>query len=471
MKKLHSIISAILLTCSVSYAQPVQLTVEDAVQKSITTSKLLRVSESKVTQANAKIEETNSTSLPSVTLSGGYTRLSNVPVFTFDNASTITGLLSLLNALPGSSLQGQFSQQYINTAGDLVRAQGATSLFPAILDQTQFRLSAQQVLFAGGKIDAGKDIAKYSFNAAKLDVENDKLTIVYATRQTYWQLYKALEVKKSLQESAKQLKARIADAEILQKGGMITNNEVLKLKVSLSNLNVQILEVETQIRSAMVALNNLTGMPLPTVIELASQPTNSNTVSGDATQLISNAQKQRPDVLANEQRINMAKAGVDVSSANWYPTVAVTGNVLYANPNQRYIPSKQQFDATWDVGVNFQWNVWNWMATSHQTAQSQAQLIQAEEGTKAMKDNIAVEVMQNYMSLNPSMERIKVADESIAQAQENYSVTSNKYKAGTATSTDVIEAETLLLQTKINKISAIVDYELALAKLKKSLGE
>ena len=452
-------------------AQSIQLTVDEAVKKSVDASRLLRVSESKVVQANAKIEETNSTSLPSVTLSGGYTRLSNVPVFSFDNASTITGMLSLLNALPGSSLQGQFSPQYIQTAGDLVRSQGSTSLFPALLDQTQFRLSAQQVLFAGGKIAAAKDVAKYSYNAAKLDVENDKLTMAYNTRQIYWQLYKALEVKKSLMESVRQLTARVTDAEILQKGGMVTTNEVLKLKVSLSNLNVQILEVETQVRSTMVALNNLTGQPLNTQIELSSQPSYSNTMSEDANQLISNAQQKRPDVLATEQRINMAKTGVDISNANWYPTVAVTGNVTYANPNQRIIPSKQQFDATWDVGVNFQWSVWNWMATSHQTAQSQAQLIQAEEGSKAVKENIAVEITQNYLSLKPVKERIKVSDESIVQAQENYSVVSNKYKAGTATSTDVIEAETLLLQTKVNKISAIADYELALAKLKKSLGE
>lgn len=455
-------------------AQPVKITIEEAVTKALTTSKMLKASDAKVTQASASVSEADASSLPSLTFSGNYTRLSgNPPVFAFDNAATVTQLLTLFNALPGSPLTGQFNSGYIQNAGDVTRAASANAapLFPVILDNYQFRLTAQQVLYSGGRVDASKDMARHSTEAAKLDYANDKISLAYATRQAYWAMYRARELRKSLDETSKQLAARVKDAELMLKAGMITTNDVLKLKVSLSNINVQILDVDNQIRSAMVAMNNLLGLPLTTIIELSTEPQYAAPAVTDVNMMITNARSQRPDLLANEERIKMADAGITASKSGWFPTLAVQGNFLYANPNQRFIPNRPEFNYTWDLGVNLQWKIWDWQVTRYQTEQSEARYIQAVESSNALKDNVSVEVTQNYLSLSPAKERITVSDESVSQAQENYTVVENKYKAGTATSTDVLEAETLLLQSKINKLTAIVDYELALAKLNRSLGK
>lgn len=462
---LYSIVSA--------NGQPLSLTIEDAVKRATETSRILKASRTRVSQSEAKVEQANIASLPTFTLTGGYNRLSDVPAFSFDNASTITGLLTLLNALPGSSLQGQFSQSYINSAGQVVREQSANSAptFPVILDQIQFQLNAQQVLYAGGRIDASKEIAKFSAEASRYDVENDKISIAFAVRQAYWAMYKAQELRKSLDESAKQLSARITDAKNMNKAGMLTSNDVLKLQVSLSNINVQILDIDNQIRSGMIAMNNLIGVALTTELQLATNPQNEVKNTEQQSELVSYAVSRRPDILANQKRINAAQSAISLSESNWYPTVAIGGNVLYANPNQRVFPVRSRFDATWALGINFSWNIWNWNLTRYQTDESKAQLIQIEESTKALEDNVKVEVMQNYMSLQPAKERIKVSNESVLQAEDNYNIVSNKLKAGTATSTDVLEAQSLLLQSKINTISATVDYELAQVKLLKSLGK
>ena len=121
--------------------------------------------------------------------------------------------------------------------------------------------------------------------------------------------------------------------------------------------------------------------------------------------------------------------------------------------------------------MNLSWDLWNWMLPSHQASQALAQVSQQQETSSALKDAVAVEVTQNYLSLAPAKERISVAEIAISQAVENNNVVINKFKVGTSTSTEVIEAETLLLQAKVNKISAIADYEIALSRLYKSLGK
>ena len=221
----------------------------------------------------------------------------------------------------------------------------------------------------------------------------------------------------------------------------------------------------------MVSLNNLIGQPLTTQLELTTIASENEKQIAEMSSSISTAQKDRPDVKANELRALSIEKNVDIAHSGWYPMVSANASYLFANPNQRIFPAHDKFDGTWSVGINLSWDLWNWMLPSHQAAQAQAQLAQSRENISAQKDGIAVEVMQNYLALSPSKERISVAETAVNQATENYKVVSNKYKAGSSTSTEVIEAETLLMQSKVNKISAIVDYELSVARLNRSLGK
>jgi outer membrane protein TolC len=66
---------------------------------------------------------------------------------------------------------------------------------------------------------------------------------------------------------------------------------------------------------------------------------------------------------------------------------------------------------------------------------------------------------------------MSVAREAVVQAEENYSMVASRFAAGLATSTDVLEAETLLLQARTSEISAQVDYMLAKARFLNSLGK
>ncbi len=419
-------------------AQNLQLSLEDAQKRALETAKLLKVSKQKVVQAEAKSEENSSAMLPSLKLQGSYNRLSDVGPSQFDNPFS-----------PGTKI----------------------TLANPVLDNYSLSLTATQILFAGNRLTAAKDIADYSAKAAMYDLQNDKSSTVYNITLTYWALYKARDLRKSANESIKQLEARVKDGENLFKAGMITNNDLLKIKVQLGNVRVMSLDAEQSCNSLQLALNNLIGQPLNTALELSSVPAGSNESSFDIQGAIGEALKTRPDFMANEMRVLAADRGIDAANGGYYPQIAASAQYVYANPNQRIFPSHAEFDGTWALGINLQWDLWNWMTPKHQADQASAQKAQAEEGLSAMRDGMSVEATQNYLALTPAKERIRVAEEALGQATENNSITASRYKAGTATGTEVIESETLLLQSKVNKISAIVDYELAVAKLNRSLGK
>jgi outer membrane protein TolC len=106
----------------------------------------------------------------------------------------------------------------------------------------------------------------------------------------------------------------------------------------------------------------------------------------------------------------------------------------------------------------------------HQTQQAQAQLAQAQDALGQLRDGITLEVTQNYLTLHQSRERIGVSQQTVKQAEENYRVTNEKFRLGVALNSDLLDAEASLLQAKWNYIQSLVDYELAQARLQKSIG-
>ena len=68
-------------------------------------------------------------------------------------------------------------------------------------------------------------------------------------------------------------------------------------------------------------------------------------------------------------------------------------------------------------------------------------------------------------------ERIGVSRQAVHQAQENYRVTNEKFKLGVALNTDMLDAEVASLQAKTNFTQSLVDFQLAEARLEKSIGK
>ena len=70
-----------------------------------------------------------------------------------------------------------------------------------------------------------------------------------------------------------------------------------------------------------------------------------------------------------------------------------------------------------------------------------------------------------------SKESISVANDNVKQAEENYRVTDQQFKNGLTLNSELLDAEVALLQAKTNYVQSLVDYELAVAQLEKSVGK
>lgn len=413
------------------------LTLDDAVNMSLNNSKALHASQMKVSAAEARTGEMSAAQLPQVTFRGGYTRLSEVPSFMF--------------TIPGTSQKVEVS--------------------PAVFNNYTLMLSVQQPVFTGFRLESSVRAAEYSAEATKVDFTKDKSEVVLAVKTAYWSLYKAQEFERVAKENKETVTAHLTDIENMAKNGMATNNDVLKVKVQLSNAELAIVDAQNAITISTVALNNYMGRPLTTPIMIASKANSPAGSMSAPDDMIAKAGKQRPELLAASYRIKASEEGITAAKSAWYPQISVAGNYYYNRPNQRIVPTVDEFRGTWDIGINLSMNLWNWGATSRQTEQAEAQLAQATDAMGQIKEAINVEVTQNYLSAIQLRKKIEIADVAVNQAEENLRTTTQRFKNGVAINSDVLDAEVLLVNAKNTLAQAVADYEIANARLQKSLGE
>jgi|WetSurMetagenome_2_1015567.scaffolds.fasta_scaffold115554_2 outer membrane protein len=415
------------------FAQPPEhpLTLEEAVAIGVQQSAQLENSAAAMEGARAKAGEAAAARLPALKLEAGYRRLSAVPPFEVH--------------LPGTTAPVVIS--------------------PNIPDTYTLRAGIQQPLFTGFRLQSNARAAELVAAAATAEYRNTRSLVVLGVTSAYWTLYQTRQVQKFVNENVARLENYVRDTRNLVQGGLATRNDLLRVEVQHATARLAAIDADNDVQVAAMQLNTLLGFPLDATISLGSLLPEPAGGAGETTGV-----RIRRDLEAMDLRVAAAREYLTAAHAGWWPQIALSANYYDNRPNQRFVPATDAFKTSWDIGVGLQWDIWNWLTPAYQSDQAAAQLRQSESQYRQMKDNIAIEAERARQAVSHSAEKISVAREMIAQAEENVRSLNDKYNAGLATSTELLDAEVTLLQANTGLSGAQVEYAVALARLEHVLG-
>ena len=434
MKK---IILFILLFASVLFGQNKKLTLTESLEIGIKNSKDLKISHSKIVSSEAQVTSATSQLLPQLGLTASYMHLSNIPPFQV--------------SLPIFPQPIQIS--------------------PVILDNYNLKLTLQQPLFTGFRLLSLRGAAKSNYTASKLDYNSETNEVAFKIQSAFWNYYKAAQNDKVLSDNLQQINQHLTDTKNFLANGLATQNDVLKLEVQYSSTKLQKIEADNNLDIARTVFNQAVGLPLESKTEIETNEIITQKNSDNLNELIAEAKNNRSELKALSSRVEASLQGVRAAESSWFPSIYLIGDYYYSKPNQRIIPAVNQFKDTWDVGVSLSWSLWNWGNNSAQTTIAEQNKIQTETNLSKLNDAVEIEVYQNYLTFKRAYDKVNVAKLGVNQAEENYRMIKDKYDTQVASSTDLIDAETALLQAKTNYNNSLVEYELAKVLLDKSVGK
>lgn len=336
-------------------------------------------------------------------------------------------------------------------------------------DNYTWTLEARQPIFAGGGILANYEASRFGVRSARMEERGAVLDIVQEVKISYLNVIKAEKLLTVAQQSVKQLEAHRDMAQSFFDVGMIPRNDLLHAEVELANGRQLFVRSENGLELTRSRLNTVLRREInaPVKVEdiFAYKP-----FGNSFEDCLKTALENRPEIKAYSLKVEQAKKVVDQAKSEYFPNVSLVGNYTRFGDTLQLNGSDFRDEQTWYVMAVANWNLWEWGKTKNRVDATRSRENQITDALMNLKDQIALEVKNAYLLLHEAEKQISVSMKAIEQAEENFRITQERYREQVATSTDVLDAQTLLTRTKSDYTNALGDYHISHARLERSMG-
>ncbi len=253
--------------------------------------------------------------------------------------------------------------------------------------------------------------------------------------------------------------------------GLVPPSDVFTAEAQESRQRMLAVQARTARDVAEAELGRLVDAAPGTAIEATDSPMAAPVPASSIDALVSLARQQRPERAALAKRVEAAGERGRAAAAGAKPVVAVGGGVDYARPNPRIFPREEAWRPSWDAGINVNWPLFDGGRTRGETAEASAQGRALVERLADFDASLAVEIRQRVLEIEASRAAIGAAADAVRSATEARRVLGDRFSAGVATSTDVVDAQLALLQAELDRTQAVANAHLADARLARALGK
>jgi outer membrane protein len=324
-----------------------------------------------------------------------------------------------------------------------------------------------QTLYAGGAYMANYRSSKLGLEISKANVEIAKQNVVLNVRQNYFNILRAERFVEVAKQAVKQFEGQLEVSRAFFEVGLIPKNDVLQAEVRMANALQAQASAENSVGVAKASFNNLLRreinepVVLADVLEYKPFPLTLEQCVGEALQ-------QRSEIKVAELSVGQAKESVKIVRSGMLPTVNVAGN-YFRNSDQFFLNGDLKSDR-WSISAVASMTLWDWGKVYNQVGASKVKVTQAEDSKTQILEGVILEVKEDYLNMGVAEKNVNTAAKSIEQAEENLRLNEERYKYQVATAFDVLDAVTLLAQTRVNYYGALSDYNVARAGLERSMG-
>ena len=328
---------------------------------------------------------------------------------------------------------------------------------------------AEWDLYTGGRVK--NEIATRQL-AAALEAERLNLTqqdIRLRVAEAYLDVRRNLNYQGLARNNVAESERRLRQIQALYKNGVVLRSDLLRAELQLSRQQLLLTEIGNNIALANQRLNLLMGTPedQPNQPEEAILPA---LATGSYDDFLRQAQAQAPELRLAGLEVRQGELRLERTAVGRRPQVGLFTGYSYNFPNRLTFPFIPQIYSFGQVGARVSYNVLGGYAERH--AERAAELAVARQRTaqeEALDDKRA-EVKTAFVRYHETLERIRIAEQNIRQATENYRIVNSTYFNQLALLTDLLDADNQLLQSRFDLVTAQVQAATRYYQLQKALG-
>jgi outer membrane protein TolC len=330
-------------------------------------------------------------------------------------------------------------------------------------DYASTSLAATYTLYDFGRRDARIRQARALADSATHTFEARRSDVTLQVIESYFGILEANKLVATAEEEVSQVTEHRRVAQALYEEGAVTRNDVLQADVRLAAARQNLLAAKNRQDNAWLQLNFLTGAEAGFRGELdekAAIVTSTDIRPDDRTLLA-----RRPEIQALRKSVEASEAGVKESSSSYYPE-------LYTRLGLDYVQNDKVNEQTiMSAFIGLKMNLFDGFATTAARERAVRSLSRGQDALRQNESQIQLEIATAQNDMRVARKRINVTEAAIRQSEENLRINHERYKERVGTATEVLDAQTLLTQTKTDYYRALFDFQVASARLKRAIGE
>lgn len=336
-------------------------------------------------------------------------------------------------------------------------------------DLFTYGVKAEQPLYKGKSLVTSVKQAELTRESSQLAIEQLTNTLVFEVYGRYFELLRALKLEEEARQSVLRLQSHRKDANAFYEAGLIPKNDMLQSEVELAQGEQDLVDAENVSAMAKSRLNVLMERPVGSLLNIEDH---SDYVIQDINwdEVIEKARVNRAEIAQSDKAVQIAENDIILKKAPYLPSITLSASYDRVGDDVGAAPAPGFPGEVKTVKAIATWQLWTWLKDRDEVLAAEKNLQKAKKSVVKTVNEVTLDARNSYLRLEQAAKRIKVSEKAIEHARENYRINQAQYQAQLATSTDVLDAQTLLSQAMTNYYDALYGYQLALAAIDKSKG-
>mgnify|MGYP002678308753 FL=1 len=343
-----------------------------------------------------------------------------------------------------------------------------------------FAFQAQQVVYAGGAINAGIKLAELGKQQAEVGVKLTRQQIRFIALGQYLDLYKIDNRIKVYEKNIELTRQLIADIKEKQTHGMALKNDITRYELQMESLKLGL----TALRNNRSILNhqlcNTLGMNQDSQMNLGNQDIQ---IIPDATIADKTYGKEgeaywqtagtlnSPLLEQSSNAIRIAEQKEKIAKSDLLPKVAFVAADNFDGPILFELPPVDKNLNVWYVGVGVKYSLSSLFKSNKRIKQAAVETRQAKEAHAVQAEQLNNNVQAAYVQYQQTYVELETQRKSVELAQQNYDVMNARYLSQLALVTDMVDASNLKLNAELSEVDARINIVYAYYRMKYVAGE
>lgn len=320
-----------------------------------------------------------------------------------------------------------------------------------------FALEAQQVIYAGGAINSGIAIAKLEQQIAQLDWHKKRQEIRFLLTGYYLNLYKLNNQEQVIRKNLELTEQVIRNMEAREREGTVLKNDITRYELQRETLKLQL----AQVQDASKIMNHqlVTTLHLPEETRIIPDTTllnqNISALAENDWQQMAKQNNANLQLAILATRISEQKVKLECSER--LPQIALVAAEHLDGPVTIEVPALDNNFNYWYVGIGIRYNISSLFKNNRKLKQARLNARRSQEEHMLAMEQTENAVQAGYVNFLTSFTDLQTQEKSVELADENYTVTANRYQNDLALLTDMLDASNMKLTADLGLVNARIN--------------